>query len=109
MELPRFKIGDRVKIIDHDIPDIFPGDYDNGQNCREHFAAQSGYGAGSIVERNKLSGLTSGWNWVKWDGHDDAQPYPHEYLCYENGHSRMTDPDMELDEIHAFQDLVNGG
>ena len=37
----KFKIGDRVKIIDHDIPEIFPSDYTERQNAREEFAKQS--------------------------------------------------------------------
>jgi hypothetical protein len=104
-----FKIGDRVRIISHEIPEMFPNDYrHNGDTSRTRFMEQSGGLSGrieSIITQDHLHEAES-WVWVLWD-HGANNPYPAGYLVYdENHHPLMEPPDITLEEIEAYQALV---
>lgn len=96
------KIGDRVRIINHDILDIYPND----KNSRQVFLKQSGNGLGYISGRAG-SHDKSLWWYVKWDN-GNTECYPELYLMPATGHYPMPDPDITLEEIETYQALVNG-
>jgi hypothetical protein len=105
-----FKIGDRVRIISHEIPEMFPNDYPphSGGTSRTRFLEQSGGLSGrieSIISQDHDDEANS-WVWVLWD-HGVNNPYPCGYLMYdENHHTLMEPPDITLEEIEAYQALV---
>ena len=71
----------------------------------ESYREQSGNGAGTIVRTDVYMDHNGNWVCVMWDNGEDFN-YPMSHLEI-IGEPTMK-PDMDLDEIHAAQELVNG-
>lgn len=71
------------------------------ENATDTYLDQSGHGTGRISQVEYVPG----WHRVNWNN-GNTNVYPERYLIVLT--SLMLEPEMELDEIHAAQKLMEG-